>query len=124
PHRDREPAEAEPAEGLAAGSEVEPDERGSERLIEASEFYQRLADAAGFRTFDEAWDSLFEVGGQQRPLEAFRRDLASFCAAARATTDPSRIASDDTLPRERFMIREIRRQLAERGLDPAQALVV
>ena len=124
PHRDREPAEAEPAEGLAAGSEAEPDERGSERLIEASEFYQRLADAAGFRTFDEAWDSLFEVGGQQRPLEAFRRDLASFCAAARATTDPSRIASDDTLPRERFMIREIRRQLAERGLDPAQALVV
>jgi hypothetical protein len=100
------------------------EERGSELLIERSEFYQRLAQAAGFRTFDEAWDSLFEVGGRARALEDFRRDLACFCAAARATTDPSRIASDDTLPRERFMIREIRRHIAERGLDPERVVVV
>lgn len=113
------------ADGKAdADGEADPDERGSEGLIERSEFYQRLAQAAGFRTFDEAWDSLFEVGGQARPLEVFRRDMACFCAAARATTDPARIASDDTLPRERFMIREIRRHIAERGLDPAEVLVV
>ena len=104
--------------------EPETNERGSDWLIEGSEFYQRLAQAAGFRTFDEAWDSLFEVNGRARSLADFRRDLACFCAAARATTDPARIATDHTLPRERFMIREIRRHIAERRLDPAQVLVV
>jgi hypothetical protein len=125
--RPREPAATEETkreEGPAKSPEDATKERDSEWLIERSEFYQRLATAAGFRTFDEAWDSLFEVGGQAREPEDFRRDLACFCAAARATTDPARIASDDTLPRERFMIREIRRHLAERGLDPEQVVVV
>lgn len=118
------PAEAEPAPSPATDTEPPTEPRGSEGLMERSEFYQRLAAAAGFRTFDEAWDSSFEVAGQARALEGFRRDLAYFCAAARATTDPARIAADDTLPRERFMIREIRRHIAERGLDPAQVVVV
>jgi hypothetical protein len=125
PHRAPEAeAAAEAAAEPAAAPENEPAEHGSEWLIERSEFYRRLAQAAGFRTFDEAWDSLFEVGGRARALEDFRRDLACFCAAARATTDPARIAADDTLPRERFMAREIRRHIAERGLDPEQVVVV
>ncbi|MEM9452741.1 MAG: DUF5682 family protein [Myxococcota bacterium] len=97
---------------------------GAEHLIVRSEFYQRLAAAAGFRTFNEAWDSLFEVGGVRRDREDFRRDLAYFCAAARATTDPQQIADDDTLPRERFMIREIRRQITQRGLGEQDVVVV
>ncbi|MCB9718837.1 MAG: hypothetical protein H6712_33640 [Myxococcales bacterium] len=111
--------------GEAAG-EVEADERsrGSEGLIAQSELYQRLASAAGFRSFDEAWDSLFELGGTRRSAEELRRDMAYFCAAARATTDPARIAADDTLPRERFMAREIRRQLETRGVPAAEAMVV
>jgi hypothetical protein len=124
--RPHQPAAAVPKgdESPAKPAVDAANERGSEWLIERSEFYQRLATAAGFRTFDEAWDSLFEVDGQKRDPEGFRRDLACFCAAARATTDPACIASDDTLPRERFMIREIRRHLAERGLDPEQVVVV
>lgn len=113
-----------PEAAPAPEPEPPPEARGSEWLMERSEFYRRLAQAAGFRTFDEAWDSSFEVAGQARGLEGFRRDLAYFCAAARATTDPARIAADDTLPRERFMIREIRRHIAERGLDPQQVVVV
>ena len=48
-------------------------------------------------TFDEAWDSLFEVPERHADWEEFRLDLALFCAAARATTPPSRIANDGTL---------------------------
>ncbi|MCX4247671.1 DUF5682 family protein [Paraliomyxa miuraensis] len=127
PHRPPENDEPEPRVEAVAPSESAGEathERGSEGHIERSEFYQRLAAAAGFRTFDEAWDGLFEVGGQARDTEDFRRDMACFCAAARATTDPARIASDDTLPRERFMLREIRRHLSERELAPEQAVVV
>lgn len=120
--RPAEPADEAPQAPEAPAVTTEP--RGSEPLIERSDFYQRLARAAGYRTFDEAWDALFEVDGRSRTLEEFRRDLACFCAAARATTDPARIAADDTLPRERFMIREIRRHVAERGLDPRDVVVV
>jgi len=118
-------------EGSGEGSEaadpsagVESDEHGSEWLMVHSEFYRQLARAAGFRTFDEAWDGLFEVAGRTRSAEDFRRDMAYFCAATRATVDPRRIASDDTLPRERYMYAEVKRHLAERSLDPEAVVVV
>ena len=37
-----------------------PDE---DRLITTSGFYQHLAEAAGFKSWDEAWDTLFEDPG-------------------------------------------------------------
>jgi hypothetical protein len=106
----------------------EPPERSgedsSERLIVESDFYRRLASAAGYRTWDEAWDSLFEIRDFAGNYEAFRRELASFCAAVRATIAPQRMADDGTLDRERFMMRTIRESLRQRGVKPGQALVV
>ena len=62
-----------------------PTAQDDDRLISASGFYRELAAAAGFKTWDEAWDSLFE-----NPLatdaETFRRELVTFCCAARLTT--------------------------------------
>ncbi len=116
----QEPVQAEPS----AIADAELEDRGAQWLMVHSEFYRQLALAAGFRTYDEAWDSLFEVKGRQQTPEEFRRDLAYFCAAARATTNPVTIASDDTLPRERFMLAEIRRHLAERSLEPSSVVVV
>jgi hypothetical protein len=96
----------------------------SERLIVQSDFYRRLASAAGYRTWDEAWDSLFEVRDFGGDYEAFRRELAAFCAAVRSTVPPERMAEDGTLERERFMLRAIRESLRQHGVKPAQALVV
>lgn len=127
PHRPPDPADPAPSPDDASAASQEgaaPEAGGAEHLMVQSEFYRRLATAAGFRTFDEAWDSLFEVGGARRDPEDFRRDMAYFCAASRATTDPRDIAADDTLPRERFMIREIRRHIAERGLSEQDVVVV
>jgi hypothetical protein len=98
-------------------------ERESERLIVESGFYQRLARAAGFRSWDEAWDSLFEAREFADP-EEFRREMAAFCAASRATSPAERIAADGTLERERFMLRTIRQTLAERKVKPEEAVVV
>lgn len=95
-----------------------------EAMVTTSSFYQAMARAAGYRSWDEAWDSMFEIGHRHAGYEEFRRDLAYFCAAVRATTRPERIASDDTLPRERFMKRQIARELAKRKLSPRDAMVV
>jgi hypothetical protein len=99
-------------------------EREEERLIVESGFYQRLAKAAGYRSWDEAWDSLFEMRDFGDDFETFRRELATFCAASRATTPPERIEQDGTLERERFMMWTIRDHLRRRKVKPRQAMVV
>ncbi len=95
-----------------------------DRLLWESGFYRTLAEAAGYRSFNEAWDAIFEFGPLESDREAFRRELATFCAASRATTHPQRIAHDGTLERERCMWQTIQRTLAERSCPPEQAMVV
>ncbi len=94
-----------------------------ELLMIESRFYQELAKAAGYRSFDEAWDTLFEMR-DFGDAEEFRREFALFCAASRATTHPSRIRHDGTLERERHMLEMISSTLAEQNIDPSEAVVV
>jgi hypothetical protein len=121
PHE--KPAEAESPEQLAKPTtptvQVEED-----RLLVESGFYQRLAAVAGYRSWNEAWDTLFEGRISDDDPELLRRELATFCAAARATSSPQRVEADGTLPRERFMLRTIRDTLRARKLKPEQAMVV
>jgi hypothetical protein len=97
-----------------------PDE---DRLIETSGFYQRLAEAAGFKSWDEAWDTLFEDPASD-DHEAYRRELATFCCATRATADPATELAQGTAERERHFLKVIRGTLAARKLAPDQAFVV
>ncbi|HWU86797.1 MAG TPA: DUF5682 family protein [Kofleriaceae bacterium] len=110
---DGEPRDARPAGGPSW-----------EWLVERSTFYEALARTAGYRTWDEAWDALFEQASRHEDTEAFRRDLAAFCAGVRATTARRTVERDGTLPRERFMWRTIRGELARRKLAPDRAMVV
>jgi hypothetical protein len=106
-------SEASPQDGVPdAAKEVE-------HLIEGSSFYQALAAAAGYRTFDETWDSLFELTGHD--TETFRRDLAMFCACSRET---SPFELDGTAERERFMWRTITAELEKRAIAAEDAMVV
>lgn len=107
---------------LARGEEAVTPKTSDAEAVTRSDFYAALARAGGYRTFTEAWDTLFER--DTLDLEAYRTQLALFCAAVRHTTDPARIAADDTLPRERHMWRTIQRTLADRGLSEADGMVV
>ena len=124
--RDWAPA-AVPDAAPGAGPQELPPRASShtwESIVVETAFYQTMARVAGYRSWDEAWDSLFEIGHRHGSFEAFRRDLAYFCAAVRATTAPERLERDGTLARERFMARAIRGALATRGLLPGDAMVV
>lgn len=95
-------------------------------LVGSRELTERMAQTAGHRTWDETWDTLFEQrrrGGADE-IEAYRRSLAVFCAAIRASTPPENLERDGTLARERFMMATIERELRERGVDPEDAMVV
>lgn len=89
-----------------------------------SNFYRALANAAGYRSWNETWDALFESPRADRTLEELRREVALFCGAVRATVDSESLIDDGTLARERFMWKTIRESLAEFKLKPSDALVV
>jgi hypothetical protein len=95
-----------------------------QRAILSSEFYKRLCDIFGFRTFDEVWESFLEIGSQNRDLTYYRESLLYFAAAIRATLSPEYLAADGTLAREQFMKYQIESQCAELGVALEDVLVV
>jgi hypothetical protein len=98
--------------------------RDLDEIAPQSQFYRLLAQAAGYRCWDETWDALFESPRAERSPEELRREVALFCAAVRATVDPASLIDDGTLARERFMWQTIRATLAGQKLRPRDALVV
>ncbi len=92
-------------------------------LVTSSGFYQQLAAAAGYESWNEAWDTLFE-GPTAADPEVFRRELAAFCCAARATSDAATERAMGTVERERHFMKVIRETLAKRKLKPEDAMVV
>lgn len=101
-----------------------PSRRDLDLLGQSSSLYALLAQAAGYRSWDETWDRLFETPRENESYESLRRDVAIFCAGVRATTPPMQLELDGTLPRERFMWRTIQQKLTELKLKPEDALVV
>jgi len=114
-----------PHHALIEGSGKEPraTPRAAEIIVESS-FYKQLAAAAGYRSWDEAWDTLFEVRDFGDDAEAYRREMATFCCAARLTTTAERIDGDGTRERERHMLHTIRSTMKADKLKPGQAFVV
>jgi hypothetical protein len=95
-----------------------------ESLAVESGFYQKLAEAAGYRSFDECWDALFDVSLRHADTESFRRDMTYFCAAVRATTPRERMEHDGTFLREAHMWGTIERTLRETKTAAERAMVV
>ena len=115
---------AELAEEEEQVAEHHADRPSWEHLAAESSFFQRLAEAAGYRSFDECWDALFDVSLRHADTESFRRDMTYFCGAVRATTPRQRMEADGTLLREAHMWGTIERTLRETGTPPERAMVV
>jgi hypothetical protein len=126
PNTANAPGEGESGEPLAEFDQPEAapvNTRESDHYFAASDLYRELARVAGYRTWDEAWDSLFEMRAFA-DCEEYRREMTTFCAGVRATTPRARLILDDTLPRERHMLRTIKATLKDRGVKAAQTAVV
>ena len=126
---DDSPTEASSPPAEAAASTTNPPDDhalhpNDDALFEQSGFYQRLAEVAGYRSWSEAWDTLFESDPASRSYEEYRRELAYFCAAVRATTPAAQIQTDGTLERERFMLQTIRESMKKYGTPADQVMII
>ena len=99
-------------------------EHESETLITQSEFYRTLAKSAGYKSWDETWDSLFEFGAYNSTPELFRRELATFCAASRLTVSKQQMEQDGSYEREAYMRHVINETLAKQQLSEKEAMVI
>ncbi|AKU93940.1 hypothetical protein AKJ09_00604 [Labilithrix luteola] len=121
-----------PREAIEAASEdaePSPEEASStmpswETLAVESSLYKGLAAAAGYRSWDECWDALFEAPERFTDVESFRAELAYFCAAVRATTPRAQMENDGTFLRESHMLRMITKTLGERKIPASKAMMV
>jgi len=108
-----------------SGDQPQPAQRRDlDEIAPRSTFYQLLAKTAGYRSWNETWDRLFELPRPEQPYEEMRREVALFCATVRATTPVESLQFDGTLPRERFMWKTIRETLEKLKIEPADAMVV
>lgn len=111
------------AEGTEEEQEQEPTTESEPQITEAF-LYDGLARAAGFDNWSDAWESLFEFGEWTSDREAFRYELAMFCAAARDAAPAERLQFDGTLERERAMRVNIAAGLKELKCKRSEAMVV
>lgn len=120
-----DPDSTPPADGDASEDNSEDASRHTqtEQLIAESSFYQQLAEAGGYTSWDQGWDALFEFR-DFADTEHFRREMLTFCCAARGTTSSQRIAIDGTLERERYMLQTIRREVAAAGVSDHDVMIV
>lgn len=116
---------ADEAKEQPENDKLKPEEPAANEdvLITRSGFYQQLAAAAGYKSWDEAWDSLFE-NPHQDDYEDYRREMATFCCAVRLTSDPAVERAMGNAERERHFQKVIQETLRARKLKPEQALVV
>ena len=106
-------------------STQQPGPRNSqtERLLSESNFYQTLAETAGYKSWDEGWDALFEFR-EFDDVNHFRKEMMAFCCAARSSCAPERIQADGTLERERFMMQAIKAEIAAAGVADDEVMIV
>lgn len=76
-----------------------------------SQFYKRLCEKTGIRSFEEFWEKYFEIEGLKLTPEQFCRNMHTYCVLTRADEKQEELEADGTLARERHMAMRIREAL-------------
>ncbi|MFQ5978622.1 MAG: DUF5682 family protein [Candidatus Heimdallarchaeota archaeon] len=98
--------------------------RNRDFLLLNNEFFTEFTLSSGYRTFNETWDSLFEIQGLYQDTEEYRRNFLMLAAASRSTVPQELLKADGTLIREGFMKFVIESKLKEKKIKASKAMVV
>lgn len=98
--------------------------RNRDFLLLNNEFFTEFTYSSGYRTFNETWDSLFEIQGLYQDTEEYRRNFLMLAAASRSTIPQEILETDGTILREGFMKFVIESKLKEKKIKASKAMVV
>ena len=82
-----------------------------ETRLTRSQFYARLCEKTGIRSFEEFWEKYFEIEGLKLTPEEFCKNMHTYCVLVRSEETAQELACDGTLARERHMAHRIREAL-------------
>ncbi|MHA1974516.1 MAG: DUF5682 family protein [Candidatus Hodarchaeales archaeon] len=98
--------------------------RDKDILWAENAFIKNFIEKAGFDSFNEAWDSIFEIKGLKQDHRKFREELLYFAAGVRKTIPDVRLEEDMTLIRESFMKKKMEKVLHEKQLSKSDVMVI
>ena len=87
-------------EGLLKGDEQS---YADDSRLASGQFYKRLCEKTGIRSFEEFWEKYFEIEGLNKTPEEFVRAMHTYCTLTRSGENEEKLKADATLIREQHM---------------------
>ena len=100
---------------LAACEESRTKGSSGDRLLSGSQFWDRLCERTGLRSFEEFWEKYFEIRGLRMEDEKWFQMLLGYCRIIREDTPPEQIRSEGCEARVRFMAGKLLKKARELG---------
>ncbi|TFG30168.1 MAG: hypothetical protein EU532_01650 [Promethearchaeota archaeon] len=95
-----------------------------EEQFNLSNFYQVLAQKFQFNSFNETWDSLFEIGVDKAEIEQIRESILVFCSCVRLTIPKEVSLIDGSIIREQYMKYMIENLIQKEDTDESEVCVI
>ncbi len=95
-----------------------------EMVYTISKFYQKFAQVFEFDSFNETWETLFEINAPHSNINQLRESILLFCSCIRQTLDKSLLKIDGTLAREAYMKYQIEKYINKYKVKRRDVLVI
>ena len=88
-----------------------------DHLLSQNEYWKKLCETTGLRSFDEFWEKYFEINGIRQDSARWFSQLLTYCTLARQNTRPEVLLEEGCLAREAYMAWQIQKKAKEAGKD-------
>ncbi len=95
-----------------------------EKFYSLSGFYNKFAQVFDFEDFNEAWETLFEIGANKSDIDQLRESMLLFCAYLRQTIDDKLLEANGTFARESYMKYNIENYIKKYKVKEKDVLVI
>ncbi|MFX1444691.1 MAG: DUF5682 family protein, partial [Promethearchaeota archaeon] len=90
----------------------------------SSLFYKEIAQIFQFDSFNETWDTLFEIGANKTQINDILESYLIFCACIRKTIPNMASELNGSIEREKFMKFNIEYYIKKYGVDEKDVLII
>ena len=80
-----------------------------------SQFYKKLCEKTGLRSFEEFWEKYFEIQGLHLTPQNFIKQMHTYCILSRQDVPESELEADGTIVRENHMASRISEAMEQYG---------
>ncbi|MFX0020476.1 MAG: DUF5682 family protein [Promethearchaeota archaeon] len=95
-----------------------------ESIYFLSTFYQKITQIFEFDSFNETWETLFEISAPKSEINQLRESILLFCSCVRQTIDRKLLNADGTLERESYMKYQIENYIKKHDVKEKDTLVI